>query len=79
MTEKVSKMAKLISLAAREVVVNLHGQGLSMRQIALQENVNYGAVKRLISRYKTEGEKGLIPKYDQCGPKRSYESELSYR
>jgi hypothetical protein len=79
LTEKVSKMAKSISLDIREVVVNLHGQGISMRQIALQEKVNYGAVKRLISRYKTEGEKGLLPKYDQCGSKRSYESELSYR
>jgi transposase len=79
LTEKVSKMAKSISLDIREVVVNLHGQGLSMRQIAIQEKLSYDAVKRLISRYKKEGEKGLIPKYEQSGPKRSYESELSYR
>jgi transposase len=79
LTEKVSKMAKLISLDAREVVVHLHGQGVSMRQIALQEKISYDAVKRLINRYKIEGEKGLIAKYNQCGPKRSYESELSYR
>jgi IS30 family transposase len=79
LTEKVSKMAKLISLDSREVVVNLHGQGTSMRQIALQEKISYDAVKRLIQRYKTEGEKGLIPKYAQCGLKRRYESELSYR
>jgi hypothetical protein len=79
LTEKVSKMAKSINLDAREVFVTLHGQGLSMRQISLQEKVSYDAVKKLISRYKAEGEKGLIPKYDQCGRKRCYESELSYR
>jgi hypothetical protein len=72
-------MAKSISLDAREAIVNLHGQGVSMLQIALQEKISYDAVKRLIHRYKTEGEKGLIPRYAHCGLKRRYESELSYR
>ena len=72
-------MAKSIPLGTREVLVNLYGQGVSMLQIAVQEKVSYDTVKRLISRYKIEGENGLIPKYSQCGLKRVYESELSYR
>jgi hypothetical protein len=79
LTEKVSKMAESINLNIREVIVNLHGKGLSMRQISFQEKISYDTVKRLINRYKTVGEAGLIPQYSRCGPKRSYESECAYR
>jgi hypothetical protein len=72
-------MAKSISLIIRETVVTLHSLGVSMRKISFQEKISYDAVRRLISRYKTEGESGLIPKYPQCGLKRSYESERSFR
>jgi hypothetical protein len=72
-------MANSINLATREKLVELQEQGMSMRQISFQEKISYDAVKRLISRYKAEGSKGLIPKYSQCGLKRSYESECSYR
>jgi Helix-turn-helix domain len=79
LTEKVSKMAKSINFSTREMIINLHSQGVSMRQISFQEKISYDAVRRLVSRYKTEGDQGLIPKYSQCGPKRSEESECSYR
>lgn len=50
-----------------------------MLQISQQEGINYGTVKNLIKRYKTEGAKGIIPQYNCCGLRRSYASECSYR
>jgi hypothetical protein len=72
-------MAKSINMVTREIVIQLHNQGVSLRQISLQENLSYDAVKRLVNRYKLEGEKGLTPKYTHCGRKRSYASDCSYR
>lgn len=72
-------MATVIGLAQRESVLSLFDQGLSMLSISAQSAVSYNSVKRLINSYKKEGASSLIPKYGNCRPKRSYESERSYR
>lgn len=72
-------MAKVYLLSEREHVIQLHGQGISMRQIASQTGMNYNTVQSIVKRYKSHGQAGFQLRYDQCGRKRTYESERSYR
>lgn len=72
-------MGQSYSLLDRECVIKLHCQGISMLKIALQLSMNYNTVKTLVKRYKAIGQSGLQTRYNQCGRKRSYESERSYR
>lgn len=72
-------MATAYKLTQREALTKLYDLGLSMLQIATQEGINYGTVKTLIKRYKTSGVDGLVTQYKQCGHKRTYDSERSFR
>ena len=72
-------MATTIGFLEREEMIKLYETGISMLKISKEISVNYGTVKTLIKRYKTEGLAGIVPKYNQCGLRRSHESECSYR
>jgi len=72
-------MATAYNLTQRESVIKLHDSGINMLQISIREGINYGTVKTLIKRHKAEGVKGLTTLYHQCGRKRTYNSELTYR
>jgi len=66
-------------LIQRESVIQLYNSGVNMLQISIRENINYGTVRTLIKRYKTEGDAGLVPHLKQCGRKRTYDSECTFR
>jgi Helix-turn-helix domain len=72
-------MATAKGMSQRERIITFYNENVSMVQISQQEEISYGTVKNLIKRYKSEGVEGLIPNYNQCGLKKSYESECSYR
>jgi hypothetical protein len=72
-------MGKAIELPQRERIIKLYENSVSMVLISQEERVSYGTVKNLIKRYKNIGMNGMKPNYHQCGLKRSYASECSYR
>jgi hypothetical protein len=72
-------MATAYTIAERESFIKRHEQGESLLKISQESGVSYKTLKTLKKQYIAQGEKGLVPRYTNCGRKRSYESERSYR
>lgn len=56
-----------LSLDKRNLIVSEKLSGKSLLQISTDHSISYSTVKRIWLRYRQEGEKGLVPKYDNCG------------
>lgn len=73
-------MGQPISTGVRTSIIQQHLKGISNSQIAINFQVGRTSVHKLIKRYKEEGDKGLIPRYSNCGKHRPCAStNLGYR
>jgi len=63
-------MGQPISIGVRTSIVQQHLKGISNSQIAINFKIGRTTVHNLIKRYKEWGDKGLKPKYSNCGKKR---------
>lgn len=59
-----------LCISKRRQIVEEKESGKSLQEISIDLQVSYSTVKRIWQRYRKEGEKGLISKYANCGPKR---------
>jgi transposase len=62
-------MPAALPVPLREQMVRLHEQGHLLVDIAQQLNVRYSTLCSWWRRYRKEGEAGLKPRYDHCGPR----------
>lgn len=72
-------MAQSLDYQTRLEVIRLRQTGLSLRKISKTLGISYQSVQTLCSRYVLEGEKGLVPRYENCGRRTDKESDLAYR
>ncbi len=72
-------MPAAIDRALRVKLVQAHAEGRSYSSLARQYNVAYNTVRTLCIRHAREGEAGLVPRYQACGPKAIKHEPLLYR
>lgn len=56
-----------LSIDKRWLIVSERLSGKNLLEISKEQHISYSTVKRIWSRYKKEGEKGLKPSYENCG------------
>jgi transposase len=62
-------MPAALPVPLREQMVQLHAEGHLLVDISARLNVPYSTLCNWWRRYKQEGEPGLKPRYDRCGPR----------
>lgn len=72
-------MAKPIPYDYRRQLVTLRKSGKKFKEIVKIIPYSEASLKRLWSRYKKEGEKGLLTRYQNCGIKSPYEETVKER
>ena len=72
-------MSKPISLSTRKQIISSYKQGKSISELSRVYQVSRSSIYTLLKRYKSEGEIGLISKYENCGKIRPNSSDLIYR
>lgn len=73
-------MAQAISFTTRHQIVQLHLEGQqSLTKIAQRLGLNYYSVRQIWRHYRDQGDRGLEPKYGNCGPRKPYTSALVQR
>jgi Helix-turn-helix domain len=63
-------MAQAISWGLRRTIVAKREKGVTLQALAEEHGISYRSVQTMCSRYKTQGESGLKPRYEHCGKKR---------
>jgi hypothetical protein len=72
-------MGKPLSVEKRGQIIGLRKMGKSLTTISEELAVSYTAVQALCARYASEGEQGLLPRYENCGKKRPTCESFVYR
>lgn len=72
-------MPAAIDMALRRTIVRERAAGRSYASLARQFGLAYNTVRTVCRRYVQEGESGLVPHYDACGPKSVKHDRLIYR
>ena len=72
-------MPAALSLATRRRLVKAYRAGQSYSALAENFGVAYNTVRTLCQRFDLEGEAGLQPRYDRCGPRTICSDPLLYR
>lgn len=72
-------MSSALSMSIRLKILRLKGQGLSLVEIARDEQLCYQSVRNIWQRYDERGEAGLSPAYDNCGQQCPRSSYFYYR
>lgn len=72
-------MATALSMATRRGIIQGYRSGKSYAALAKEFNVAYQSVRTLCQRVEAEGEVGLRPRYDRCGPPGPHSDPLIYR
>jgi len=61
----------------RHEAIRMHmEEGIPMIQVSNQLKVSYKSIREWVRRYKAEGEKGLLPKYSNCGKSTKYDQTI---
>ena len=66
-------------MAIRQSVISQYKKEIAKSRIACNLKIGRTTVHSIISKYEQEGEKGLIPKYDNCGKPRPQSSDFIFR
>lgn len=61
-------MSAALSLANRELIIREKLKGISLTQIAKENNFSYSTTCNIWRRFKSKGIEGLKPSYENCGP-----------
>ena len=61
-------MGKAIALPLRQRIVELKQQGHTLQAISQQLDLSFAAVRLIWSRFKQQGQHGLLTRFGQCGP-----------
>jgi len=72
-------MAIATPMAIRLEIIRRYKTGMKISQIAKEIDLSRGTIHSLINRYLIEGEKGLNPRYSNCGKLRPSEKDFIYR
>lgn len=63
----------------RQAIALAHGQGRTYTELSEAYGVSFQTVQTICRRFEAEGERGLAPRYANCGRQVKEEHELSFR
>lgn len=72
-------MGSSVNASKRHQIIAAYKKGNRISTISKEYQVSRGMIYNLLSRYEKEGEKGLKPKYSNCGKSRPTEKDFLYR
>lgn len=72
-------MGSALSMVYREQIIKEKQGGKTLKQIAIENGFAYSSTCRIWRLFKQQGLPGLVPKYDNCGPKTIKKSAKIHR
>ncbi|HQE50375.1 MAG TPA: helix-turn-helix domain-containing protein [Fervidobacterium sp.] len=72
-------MGQAKEISIRQKIALAHKQGRSYTELANEYGINFNTVRTICLRYEAEGERGLVPRYGNCGRSIKDDDELAFR